>query len=111
MACSVATGRVHHHDALLARGGHVHVVDADPGATDHLELLGGLQHLRGHLGAAANQQAVRVPDRLQQLRMGEIGRVDDLDPSSPLEDLEALGRERIADQNLGHGCLLVTRHT
>jgi hypothetical protein len=106
----VAAGRVDDDDAPPAGGGHVHVVDADPSATDHLELLGRLQHLRRHLGAAANQQALRVPNRLEEIRVAEIGRVDDLDPSGPLENLEALGCQRIADQNLGHGCLPVDWH-
>ena len=106
----VAAGRVDDHDAPLAGGAHVHVVDADPRATDHLELLGRFQHLRGHLGAAANQQTLHVPNRLEKTCLIEIRLVDHLDASGPLENLEAFGCQRIADQDFGHGSLLVARH-
>ncbi len=105
----VALGRVHHHDA--ARGGarHVDVVDADPRAPDHAQLLGGVDHLGGHLGAAADHQAVGVADRLEQLVGSQARPVVDLEAGRPLEDLEALGGELVADEDLGHGSPRSTR--
>ena len=37
----IAERRVHHDDAARGRGGNIDIVDADAGAADHLQILGG----------------------------------------------------------------------
>ena len=58
----VAERGVHHHDALRRGGGDIDVVDADPGAADDLEVGGGVEDLLGHLGRAADREAIILAD-------------------------------------------------
>jgi hypothetical protein len=62
--------RVHHHDAEARRRLEVHVVDADPGRPDDLQVLARLQHLRRDLAAAADGHGVVGADDPRQLRGG-----------------------------------------
>ena len=50
----IAEGRVHDDDALGGRRLDVDVVDADAGATDHLEVAGGGNDLLRYLGRRAD---------------------------------------------------------
>ena len=63
----VRLGRVGDDDAALGGGRHVDVVDADPGAADHLQAVGALDHVRGQLGGRADHDRVVVADRRRQL--------------------------------------------
>ncbi len=55
-------------DDATARGGlHVDVVDADAGAADHAQVLGGVDQLGRHLRRRADQDAVVGADLLGQL--------------------------------------------
>ena len=84
----IAERRVHHDDALGGRRRDVDIVDADAGAADDAELLGGGEHLVAHLGGGADGEAVIVADHGEQLLLvlAEIGLVVDLD-AAILEDL------------------------
>ena len=64
----VAGGSVDHGDTGGGGCVQVDVVHADAGAGDHLQLLGRLDDLLGHLGLAAHHQPVIIADDRQQLR-------------------------------------------
>jgi hypothetical protein len=61
---NVALGRVDDQHAELRRGIDVHVVDADAGPSDHFQLFGSLQKVRGDLRAGADDHRVVVGDDL-----------------------------------------------
>ena len=63
----VRLGRVRDDDPAPGRGRHVDVVHADAGAADHLQPLGAVDQLGGHLRGRADQDAVVVADPLAQL--------------------------------------------
>ena len=63
----VALGGVGDDDAALGGGIYVYVVHADAGAAYGLEVVGPVHYLGGNPGGAAHDQAVVVPDGLQQL--------------------------------------------
>lgn len=72
----VAAGGVHDDDTVFGGGLDIDVVDADSGAADDLEVLGGLEDLGGDLGLAADDQAVELGDDLDQFILLEA-RLDD----------------------------------
>ncbi len=102
----VAERSVHHHHARLGGGRDVDVVDPDAGSTDHLQLLGGGQHILVDLGGRADGETVVVADDLEQLVLGKTGLGVGL-YAALLEDLDGGGREFVCDENAGHGFCLV----
>src|SRR5690606_20316175 len=100
----IAEGRVHDDDAAPRGGRDVDIVDADAGATDHLQLLRRLDELFGDLGGGTDGEAVIVGDLRQQglLVLAEIGQVVDLD-ATVLEDLDGGGGELVGNEYAGHG--------
>jgi len=67
----VRLGRVDDHHAELGRTLDVHVVKADSGATDHDELVGGLQRRGVDLGRRADDERVRSHDCRAQFFGGQ----------------------------------------
>ncbi|MGY3288682.1 hypothetical protein ACVWWP_001749 [Bradyrhizobium sp. LM3.6] len=100
----IAERRVHHDDALGRGGGNLDVVDADPGAADHLEVGGLLEDLGGRFRRGADRKAVVIADDLGELVLvlAEIGLEIDLD-AAVFENLHGCGRERIGNENFGFG--------
>ncbi len=58
----VAAGGVHDHDALLAGGLAVDIVDAGAGAADNFEVVGGLNQVGVCLGGRSDNQSVILFD-------------------------------------------------
>ena len=83
----------------LGRGLHVDVVEADTGAGDDLEPVGGGQRLGVHLGRGAHQDRVDVGDRGQQLRAVGAVAVSDLEVRA--ERLDGGGAQLFGDENDG----------
>ena len=50
---------VDHHHTLGGGCGHIHVVQANPGAAHHHKIIGRSQHLGGHLGGRTDDQSRR----------------------------------------------------
>ena len=65
--------RVRDDDALLGGRRHVDVVDADPGAADHLQALRALDHVGRQLRGRADHDRVVVGDRAGQLLLRHVG--------------------------------------
>ncbi len=63
----VAEGRVHDDDAAARGGRDIHIVDADAGAADDLEVGRRRDQLLGRLGGGADGKAVIVADDLGEL--------------------------------------------
>src|SRR5215470_2277190 len=100
----IAERRVHHDDALGGRSRNLDIVDADAGATDHLELRGLADDLRRRLGGGTDRKAVIVADDLGKLVLvlAEIWLEVDLDAAIP-KDLHGGGRERVGNENFRFG--------
>src|SRR6202041_20396 len=56
----IAEWRVHHNDTLGGGGRYLHIVDADPGATDYLQPRRLLDDLGGRLSGGADREAVII---------------------------------------------------
>ena len=84
------------HDA--GRGGRldVDVVEADAGAGDDLEVLGGGDGLGVHLGGGADQDRVDVGERGEQL--GTVGAVGLADFEVRAEGVDCGGRKFFSDE-------------
>src|SRR6201999_798558 len=92
-----------HHDAGGGGGRDVDVVNADAGAADHLQALGGGDHVLVRLGGRADGQAVVLVDDLDQLILGQAGLHVDLD-AALLEDGDGGGGKFVSDEYAGsHG--------
>ena len=67
-------------------------------------LFGLLEDLRRHLGGGADREPVVVADDFGELVLvlAEVGLEIDLD-AAVLENLHGGGRQRVGDENLGHG--------
>jgi hypothetical protein len=92
-------------DALGGGRGNVDVVDADAGASDHLEAFRPFQDLRRDLGRGTDRETVEIPDDLGELLLvaSELRLKIDLD-AAILENLHRGGRESIGDKDFGgHG--------
>src|SRR5262249_60801931 len=98
----VAERRVHHHDAGGGGRRHVDVVDADAGAADHLQALGGGQHVLVGFGGGADGEAVVVADDLEQLILGKAGADVGVDAAGT-EDANRSGGELVGDEDFGSG--------
>jgi hypothetical protein len=97
----VAGGRVHHDDAALRGGFHVHIVHPDAGATDDAELGRGFENFLGHFRFGADDHGDGVSDDGEQFRFGETFREDDdLKLGSLLKQGDAFRRNRVTYQNL-----------
>jgi hypothetical protein len=83
----VRFGSVDHHDPALGRGVDVDVVNAGPGAPDHLEAQAAFHQLRGDLGRRAHDDRVEVADPVAQLVVRHV---------EPHLDVEVLAQERDA---------------
>ena len=94
---------VHDHHAGLGGRLDVDVVEADTGAGDHLQLLGGGEGLGVDLGRAAHQDGVDVGDGGQEF--GAVGAVAVADLEVGSERLHGGGAELFCDENdgLAHG--------
>jgi hypothetical protein len=97
----VAAGGVHDHNAALARRAHVDVFHADAGPADDFQVARGLDHVGGHFRSAADHQALVIADDLLQFRSFEAGSNVYVKPGA-LENFQAPGGQRIADQDLRH---------
>ncbi|EAR50516.1 hypothetical protein OG2516_09735 [Oceanicola granulosus HTCC2516] len=98
----VAEGGVHHDDALLRRVRDVDVIDADAGAADDPEVVGGGDDLLGDLGRRADGEAVVLADHLEQLVLvlAEVGLEVDVD-AAVAEDLHGGFGELVGNENAG----------
>jgi hypothetical protein len=103
----VAERRVHHDDALRRGRRYLDIVDADPGAADHLQPRRLLQDFRGGFCRGADRQPVIIADDLGELVLvlAEIGLEIDVDAAIP-EDLHGGGRQGVGNQNSGFGHLM-----
>ena len=63
----VALRGVDHHHAVRGGRRQIDVVDADAGAADHEQLVGGLEDRLGDFGGRTHDQRVRALDRIAQL--------------------------------------------
>ena len=52
---------------MLRGSFHVHIIDADTGSTHYLEVLGSCENGGSHFGLAADDQAMKLGDDLDQL--------------------------------------------
>ena len=84
------------HDAGLGGGLDVDVVEADAGAGDDLELLGGGERLGVDLGGGAHEDRVDVGDGGQQL--GAVGAVAVADLEVRAERLDGGGAQLFGDE-------------
>ena len=98
----VAERGVHHDDALGGSGGNLDIIDADAGASDHLEVGCCLDDLRGHLGGRADRQAIIVTDARQQrvLILAEVRFEIHLD-TAVLDDFNGSRREFVRYEYTG----------
>ena len=69
----VGLGRVGHHDAAPRGGVHVHVVHADAGTADGLEVVGLVDQVGGELGGGADEHAVELADAALELAVLPVG--------------------------------------
>jgi len=88
-------GRVRDDDPAVRRRVDVHIVDADPGAPDHLQPVGPLDQLRGQLRSGADHDRVVAADRV-----GEIAVRLDVDVEVPAQEVDPGRGDRLADENL-----------
>jgi len=102
--CSAAArtfpfGGVGDDDAAVRRGVDVDVVDADAGSADDREFVGGCEDFLGDLGARADDQSVRVRNRLEEVVALEfVARFDVVAGVS--EYVQTRVCDRIRDENL-----------
>ncbi len=80
--------------------GNIDIVDADAGAADDLQLLGGLDHLGGDLGGRADGDAVILIDDREQFFLGHAGLMSASTPRS-LKMATAAGESLSAIRTLG----------
>ena len=88
----IALGSVDYHDPPLGGGLDIYVVHAYPGPADHLEVLTFLDDIGIHLGAAANDKGIVIPDALQELLALHVGLIIHIELlfkelDTPLSDL------------------------
>ena len=93
---------VHDDNATFRRGGDVDIVDADPGAADHLEVRGCGKHLVRNLGRGPDGKTVIVGDRGKQtILVLTQGRVESDIDAAVTKDLHGGIREFVGDKNFG----------
>ena len=98
----IAKRRVH-DDHALGRGiGDVDIVDADAGATDDLQVGGGVEDRLGHLGRGADGEAVIVADDGDQFFGGLAGDFIDFHAAFT-EDRGSAGVHLVGNKDFGHG--------
>ena len=107
-ANAVRARGVQHENAALTSGIQVNVIDPGTGSRDHLEVRGGGQQISIHLGAAADDQALRVPQVTEQLVPWPSGTGIHL-PALPTQQVGGGIGQRIGDDDLwrswcGLGC-------
>ena len=89
-ADGVAAGRVHDHDALAGGRRDVDVVHADAGPHHRPQPARAFEQLRRHARGAADDDAVRGPDRLLERLPGQAVALVQLD-AGPAQQVEAGG--------------------
>ena len=96
----IAERRVHDNDAARRGGGNVDIVDADAGAADHVQVLGGFEDLGGDLGRRADGEAVVIADDRGELVLvlAERRLKIDLD-AALLENGDGGGRQGIRNEH------------
>ena len=98
----VAARRVHHKDALAGRRGEIDVVDPDARPPDHLQALGGVDHLRGHLASTADEDGVVRGHELDEL-CGRLGLLQVERPAlGPENLLAAVGQPFESEDAVAH---------
>ena len=96
----VATRRVHHHDAALRSGIHVHIIDTDARATDDFQLRGRVDDFPGDFRFRSDHERVGIFDDRQQFGLGEaLLQHLHLEFRALLEHGDAPGRDRVANHN------------
>ncbi len=93
----VRFGRIGDDDPPPGRRRDVDVVDPGAGAADHLEPLGSVDQLGGHLGRGANQDRVVAGDRLAQLILGHLEAKVDVEALA--QQVHARVGDLLLDQN------------
>src|SRR5262249_36758045 len=63
----IAERRVHDDDTAARSSRDIDIIDADTGATDNLEVLGGFDDLLRHLGGGTDGKTIIVADDFEQL--------------------------------------------
>ncbi len=84
---------------MVRRGGDVDVVDADSGAPNDLEPLGGFDHLGGDFGTGADDEGVEPWDGSRELGLLEARLVNDFDAGGVFQDGEPRLAERVGNEN------------
>ena len=106
----IAERRVHHDDAARGRRRDIDIVDADAGAADHFQICRALKNLGRDLGGGTDREPVEAVDRFGKfvLVLAEVGLKVDLE-AAILEDRDGGGRQRVGDEDFGHGHVLFRR--
>src|SRR5262249_42774103 len=90
----------HHDDAFGRRRAYVDIIDADAGASDHLEVVSACKDFRRHLSGGAHREAVEFAydDRELVLVLAGIGVEIHVNATVP-ENLNGRRRESVGDEN------------
>ena len=101
----VAGWRIDDGDAQ--RRGHVErdVVDADTGASDHLEFRAGLQQFGRDACGAATHDGIVIADAAQQVVLGERGQFVHLQRGFRGEEVYAFLVDIVGDEDAEHQCV------
>jgi len=99
----IAVRRVDNDNPSLRSRFEIDVVDADPGASDHLEAGSGVHNPFGHFGLAPDEQGVVFADDADQLIFGQTGALVHHDISGFMQLLDALVADRIRYEHFKHG--------
>ena len=90
---------IHHHNAATRGCRHIHIVDTDPGATNHLEPRARIDHLGGDARPAANHQPVIVGDDLEQLLGRQTGPIVQFQILPGCQDFKPLRSQLVRNEN------------
>src|SRR5262247_368088 len=91
---------VHDHDPFFACGVDIDVFETDARSSNDLEILGGFDQVPRDFGATANDPAFVVSDNLFDFLGFESDANVDFKARSALENLQPLGCQGIADENV-----------
>lgn len=88
----IAARGVHDDDSVAGGGVHVHVIHTDAGASDDLEIRGGVKNGGGDFGLAADDERGEIGDEGDEFGFLEAGFDDDIEGSASGEFFDtALG--------------------
>ena len=102
----VAAGRVHHDDSQPGSGVFVDVVGADAGADDSAEPRVAFERLGGDFDAASDDRAVELVQRVAEVLALQPGADFIFDASSRVQQIEAVLRQRVENDDFCHDCAL-----